>query len=269
MSLRDPMSTRTKIIDAAEVIYAQEGAEALTLRLITERAGVNLAAINYHFGTKEALAQEMLLRLIEPLYDERLSLLTVLEAGAGPNLRPTHIIAAVILPLMRELTRAGQASHRVAFYLRFASDPSLMIRQFVSTHFRAVSERFDEAFVRSASRLPRHEALWRSRLFINAFPGTLGNQNTASMLSELLLRPGITTKDVLIQFGAVLECVTSGSPDQAHMEKLTDDILERLANTPTLQALSEVFPVTPEHAPPLSRLGASIEESLAAAFRAT
>ncbi len=269
MSSRDPMGTRNKILDAAEVIYAHDGAEGLTLRLITERAGVNLAAINYHFGTKEALAHEMLLRLLEPLYEERLSLLALLETGAGEDLRPTHVITAILLPLMRELTRAGQASHRVAFYLRLASDPSSMVRQFVSAHFRGTSDRFDDAFVRSASRLPRHEALWRSRLFINAFPGTIGNQNTASMLSELLLRPGITTKDVLIHFGAVLECVTSGSADDAHMESLVDRILERLADTPTLRALREVFPMTPEDAPPLARLGASIEESLAAAFRAS
>lgn len=267
MPFHDPQSTKNKILDAAEIIYSRDGVEGLTLRLITEHAGVNLASINYHFGTKETLLQAMLIRLLDPLYNERVTLLRQLESAERNGMRPTHIIAAIILPLMRELTRADQKAHRVAFYLRAASDPSVLIRGFMAAHYRRISEQFDTAFVKSAPRLAPHEALWRSRLFFNAFPGTIGNQNTASMLSELLLRPGITTKDIVVHFGAVLECVTSGHADHAHMETLVDGILYELKDSETLKKLRLTFPLTPEDAPPLVRMANSIEECLASAFR--
>jgi AcrR family transcriptional regulator len=239
MSIRDPLSTKNKILDAAEDVYAGEGAEGLTLRAITERAGVNLASINYHFGTKEALCRALLARVLDPLYAERIDLLDVLEERNGGKIRPTHVIAAIILPLAREFTRKDQTANRIAFFLRISSDPSPTIRAFLSQQYRAICQRFDETFIRSVPSVPREEALWRSRVFFNALPGTIGNQNTASMLSELLLRPGMTIKDLIMHFGVVVEAVTASSGDVGALANL---ILEQASDTPTLRALQAHLP---------------------------
>ena len=244
MSIRDPLSTKNKILDAAEDVYAGEGAEGLTLRAITERAGVNLASINYHFGTKEALCRALLARVLDPLYAERVDLLDVLEEMNEGQIRPTHVIAAIILPLAREFTRKDQTANRIAFFLRIASDPSPTIRAFLTHQYRPVCERFDETFVRSVPSVPREEALWRSRIFFNALPGTITNQNTASMLSELLLRPGMTIKDLIMHFGAVVESVTTSSAD---VDALANLVLEQASITPTLRELQAHLPSRQEN----------------------
>ncbi|WP_320533802.1 TetR/AcrR family transcriptional regulator [Robbsia andropogonis] len=244
MSVRDQSSTKHKILDAAEEVYAEEGSEGLTLRAITERAGVNLASINYHFGIKEALCQAMLARVLDPLYAERGALLDTLEEVNGEHIRPTHVIAAIILPLAREFTRKDQTANRIAFFLRISSDPSTPIRAFLCDQYRGICRRFDETFIRSVPTVPRDEALWRSRVFFNALPGTIGNQNMVSMLSELLLRPGMTIKDLIIHFGAVVEAVTT---DSADVEALANDVLAQAVQTSTLRALQAHLPTRPEN----------------------
>ena len=52
------MNTKDRILDAAERLFAHKGIEATSLRNITAEAGVNLAAVNYHFQSKEALQIE-------------------------------------------------------------------------------------------------------------------------------------------------------------------------------------------------------------------
>src|SRR5207253_96136 len=69
-------ATQEKILDAAEALFMEHGFEATSLRQITAAAGVNLAAVNYHFGSKEELFQAVLTRRLDPMNQERVALLT-------------------------------------------------------------------------------------------------------------------------------------------------------------------------------------------------
>src|ERR1700750_632054 len=81
----DPTSadTKTRILDAAEILFMEHGFEATSLRSLTTAAGVNLAAVNYHFGTKEELFQAVLTRRLDPMNQERIELLAALERHAA------------------------------------------------------------------------------------------------------------------------------------------------------------------------------------------
>ena len=83
----------------------EHGFEATSLRAITAAAGVNLAAVNYHFGSKEELFQAVLTRRLDPMNQERLDLLTALERDAAPR------AAAVRADPVGDV-RAGAASSR-------------------------------------------------------------------------------------------------------------------------------------------------------------
>ncbi len=250
MQLRDPISTRNRILDACEQIYADEGVEGITLRVITEKARVNLAAVNYHFGSKDILAAEILKRRLTPIHEERLSLLKKLEQERGDVLKPTHVLSAILLPIMRLILLPDKPAYSMAFLLRCSSDPSPLMRTAMASEFEAMSEAFDQAFVRSASILGPGDVIWRSRVFFNAFPGTIANQNTLTMLQNMMQKPGTSCADVLIQFGSVLECVTHGDTHHSHMHLLANDILAILADTPTLVALRELMPLdSPDDAP--------------------
>src|SRR5712691_4179518 len=74
--------TKTRILDAAEQLFMEHGFEATSLRSLTTAAGVNLAAVNYHFGSKEELFQAVLTRRLDPMNQERVELLDALERDA-------------------------------------------------------------------------------------------------------------------------------------------------------------------------------------------
>ena len=76
-------STRESILDTAEALFAQQGHDGTSMRQITGAAGVNLASVNYHFGSKESLVQAVLKRRLAVLNSERMRLLDELEARRG------------------------------------------------------------------------------------------------------------------------------------------------------------------------------------------
>ena len=85
--------TRERILDVAELLFMAHGYEGTSMRVITTGAEVNLAAVNYHFGSKEALLCEVFRRRLSWLNRERLHALDLLEAeAAGAPLKPSQIL---------------------------------------------------------------------------------------------------------------------------------------------------------------------------------
>src|SRR5438876_12457509 len=105
-------ATKERILDTAESLFMEHGYEATSLRAITAAAGVNLAAVNYHFGSKEELFQSVLTRRLHPMNQERVDLLTRLEREAAPAPLPCdRILSAMFVPalkLARDPERGGK-----------------------------------------------------------------------------------------------------------------------------------------------------------------
>src|ERR1017187_9526216 len=97
------IDTRQKILDAAERLFGEQGYVATSLRHIIAEAGVNLAAIHYHFGSKEELLDQLVMRKAGPVNEERLALLDHYEAEAGAMPVPVDKILRAFLepPLLR------------------------------------------------------------------------------------------------------------------------------------------------------------------------
>src|SRR4051812_4019575 len=99
-AIKPQHETRTRILDAAEELFMRHGFEGTSMRLLTAKAGVNLAAVNYHFGSKHALIEALLRRRLDPMNQARLAELEKLEAS-GETLSPEAIIRAFIVPSLR------------------------------------------------------------------------------------------------------------------------------------------------------------------------
>src|SRR5690349_7711707 len=94
--------TKTRILDAAEQLFMEHGFEATSLRSLTAAAGVNLAAVNYHFGSKEELFQAVLTRRLDPMNQERIELLERVEREAGGKPSTVEkILFAMLIPALR------------------------------------------------------------------------------------------------------------------------------------------------------------------------
>lgn len=96
------MDTKTKILDAAERLIIELGAEKASMRKITDEAGVNVAAINYHFGSKDNLISAIVTRFLSPLEQEQTRCLqAVMErAGSKPPILE-DILRSQLVPLHR------------------------------------------------------------------------------------------------------------------------------------------------------------------------
>lgn len=241
--MRDSAATRKKVLDAAEQAYASVGVEGLTLRFVTERALVNLASINYHFGTKRALAEEMLVRRLDPLHVDRLALLEAAEHAFGPNLRVAHVVAAVVLPGIDRMLAPASGSHLAAFFSRCAADPAPLIRDAMTAQFLKYGERFDAAFVRCMPDQPEQRTLWRVRLLFNATSGTIMNPNAITLLQSLLAeQPALTLADIVARFAAVID---SQDGDRTALREQATAMERMVADLPAFRNVTLAFARAP------------------------
>jgi len=167
--------TRDRVLDVAEQLFAERGLDAVSIRDITGRAGINLGAINYHFGTKEKLILAVLERRMVPLRQRCLQGLEAAEQAAG-NRRPT--LEAVLEALFRaeveqamDPTRGGATFGKLMARCFVEAKPA--VERAVRTHFEPVMRRFDAALVRVMPRLTPADVFWRMHLLIGGLHHSL------------------------------------------------------------------------------------------------
>lgn len=163
-------STRDIILDTAERLFAQQGHDGTSMRQITSEAGVNLAAVNYHFGSKDSLVQAVLKRRLAVLNQERLRLLDELEAQAqGRPLKPSQIVDAFFGTLLRLASRPEHVGKNFLPLLeRTMTDPTGFIRAIVAEEYASVMERYQNAFFKALPDVPRTEIIWRFQFMLGA-----------------------------------------------------------------------------------------------------
>ncbi len=152
--------TKEKILDEAERLFADHGFAGTSLRDITAAAGVNLAAVNYHFGSKEELIKAVFERRIGPLNRERLQRLDHLERDAEDGAPPLDaVVEAFIEPPMRICCEGGAVFMRL--FGQTYSHPDAALTRIMVEQFREVAFRFSRAIHRTAPHLSEHEVFWR------------------------------------------------------------------------------------------------------------
>ncbi|HKE38840.1 MAG TPA: TetR/AcrR family transcriptional regulator [Casimicrobiaceae bacterium] len=180
-------ATQEKILDSAEELFMEHGFEATSLRQITAAAKVNLAAVNYHFGSKEELFQAVLTRRLDPMNQERLALLTRFEHDAAPKpLSCERILAAMFIPALR-LARDPQRGGKNFLRLlgRAYADPAPFIRHFLSEQYALMIARFKAAFGRALPHLPKKELGWRLHFVMGALSYTLAGTDALKLIAAL------------------------------------------------------------------------------------
>lgn len=163
-------STRDIILDAAEQLFAQHGHDNTSMRQITSAAGVNLSAVNYHFGSKDGLVQAVFQRRLRALNDERLALLDELENHAkGEPLKPSHVLEAFFSPLVLHACSPGPGRRAfVPLLERSMSDPGGFIRAAIIDEHSTVFCRFRQALLKSLPDVPEDEIIWRFHFMLGA-----------------------------------------------------------------------------------------------------
>ena len=175
-------STKDRILDAAERLFGAHGFEATSLRAITAEAGVNLAAVNYHFQSKEALMRATIARRIAPVNERRLKMLDAAEAAAGSGPLPVEgVIEAFVRPVI-EMRCHGPQTIAPMIGRIFAEDRAF-VERFFQEHLAPIAKRFTAAFEKALPDLPPEEMFWRAHFLVGSMAHTMSGAHLLEALS--------------------------------------------------------------------------------------
>jgi AcrR family transcriptional regulator len=162
-------ATRQALLDAAEGMLAKHGVAGTSTRDIIKAAGANLGAINYYFGSKEALVLEVFARRLRSLHGQMIARLDGVEAAARPGQpKLEQIIEAMVGPIVEiHESQPDQASLLRLICLEFR-EANPTTRAFVEAEYAEVAKRFDAAILGSVPGLPPGEFLWRMKFVCGA-----------------------------------------------------------------------------------------------------
>ena len=178
-AIKPQHETRTRILDAAEELFMQHGFEGTSMRLLTGKAGVNLAAVNYHFGSKDALIEAVFRRRLDPMNTERVAALERLENPSAED-----IIRAFVGPSLRLIEDAkGGGRNFIRLLGRTYTDPAKPIRALIGQLYGSTMERYKAALERALPQMPPDELVWRMHFMFGTLAYTLAATDTVQLIA--------------------------------------------------------------------------------------
>ena len=159
----DSEETRTRILDAAEELFVEMGFAAASLRAIASRAGVNLAAAHYHFGSKEGLLGATVHRRVVPINEARARGLDALLAREA---RPD--VESILAVFFSPLSDPGTSSTLPRLIARLYGEPESVSKPLLEREFAATGKRFREALGAALPDVDPDELHWRFHFVIGA-----------------------------------------------------------------------------------------------------
>ncbi|MDQ3288737.1 MAG: TetR family transcriptional regulator [Pseudomonadota bacterium] len=152
-------STKDRILGAAEELFAQFGFSGTSLRQVTSRADVNIAAVNYHFGSKENLVNEVFRRRMDDMSAQRLSALKIAVQQHPGELEP--ILAAFVEPALALAQDRHGGGAFVRVVARAYAEKNDSLRKFLSDHYGHVLREFAKAIAADLPDLSKEALYWR------------------------------------------------------------------------------------------------------------
>ncbi len=146
--------TKERILDVAEALFGDSGFAGTSLRALTARAGVNLAAVHYHFGSKEALLQAVVERRVAPVNQQRRELLAKLEQSSDEDLTVEGILEAFLAPALGLGEQEGSLRRILG---RMYGEPAELVGPIIEQQFGDLARRFAEVLSRALPDVPPAE----------------------------------------------------------------------------------------------------------------
>lgn len=168
------LTTKERLLEAAEELFARDGFERVSVRAITARAGANVAAVNYHFGSRRGLVHAVVERHVEPGVRERLERLGELERRGGGTVE--ELAEAFIRPFVVQVRRSELAERLFGKLIgrMFGEDDGEVISEAMVGRLADVMERYRRAFSRVVPGLGEDEVRWRMTLMAGAMVHAFG-----------------------------------------------------------------------------------------------
>jgi AcrR family transcriptional regulator len=186
---RPKRTTKDKLMDAAEKLFARRGFHGASVRDITAAAGVDLALVNYHFGSKEKLLAAIIERRGHVLNEERLQRLADERLRAAPEPPSTEaVVAAFLDPILDRLAHAGAGWHSYFSLIAYVNNSPEWGRKLMGTTFDAVVRQFIQAVMDSLPGAAPADIYWGYNFLTGALTLSLAETGRLDALSDGLCR---------------------------------------------------------------------------------
>ncbi len=179
--------TKQRILNAAEHHFARDGYHATSLRGITTAAKANLAAVNYHFGSKESLLEAVIERRLNPLNKVRLGQLEALlkktgQLGEVPVCR--DVLRTFIEPTLRLRLQGSDSEDFVALIGRILAEPRGVAMTIFMAHMEPLMNRLFQALSLSLPGLSRQTLFWRVHFALGSLSHIMRCHERHAMVPE-------------------------------------------------------------------------------------
>jgi AcrR family transcriptional regulator len=197
------VSTRERILQTAEQLFAEKGIDAVSLREITAGAGVNIAAVHYHFGSKKAVLEELFALRGGPIAERRLTLLS--QIGRDPQGKPIleDVLRAFLKPALEALADPGGASF-VLLRARLAFEQAEVRRAVIGKAFDVSNREFLSTLREALPELSADDLHWRFHFMLGAMVYTMAAPGRIESITDGALDTSDSTAALakLVSFAA-------------------------------------------------------------------
>lgn len=177
-----------RLVEAAIALFAARGMDEVGVRELTAQAGVNLGAINYHFGNKEALAETVFMELAARVNGRRLDKLRRLQEEASAkngHVSTREVIELFTEPYLGTGPDAEEGRLLGQFVLKHRVTPSAMTQRIIRKHFDPMAKAYIEALSQAAPEIDAAEFFWRYMFMVSAVVLTVSDRSKSNRLARL------------------------------------------------------------------------------------
>jgi len=186
---RTKRATRDKLMDAAEKLFARRGFHGTSLRDITGEIGVDVALVNYHFGSKKQLFAAVLERRGAVLNEERLQRLAEVRRSAAPHAPSTEqVVGAFLDPILERLAHAGPGWHSYFALIAYVNNSPEWGRKLMGKTFDSTVREFIRAVMQSLPEAAPEDIYWGYNFLTGALTLSLAETGRLDALSDGLCR---------------------------------------------------------------------------------
>ncbi len=176
--------TIERILDAAGVLFAERGYAETSLRTITSTANVNLAAVNYHFGSKKALIQAVFARFLNPFCEQLdIALDARINDKKGVTLTVDELVDTLFSTLLGSTQELGETPNQFMRLLGLAYTQSQEhLRHFIIAEYGNNYSRFTELLREAMPEVKPEVFYWRLYFMLGASVFTLSSFDSISSI---------------------------------------------------------------------------------------
>ncbi len=190
-----------RILNAAETLFAEKGFTETTLRSITDRANVNLAAVNYHFGSKKSLIQAVFARFLNPFCALLDSNLDAFESSRTHESTDLHAVLGILEETLIASLKGDTNQERVSVFLQLLglayTESQGHMRRFLKSNYHQTYNRIVSVLQTSNPDISANALFWRIHFAVGAMIFTFSSLESLSAIAAKDLKAQNSAPDIV------------------------------------------------------------------------